>query len=766
MTSPVSSSNPYNPADDPYIQSAPITTVTNSIMSDSLQNFTDMQSVNVEQSNLSFSLLAKILGKSTTDLSHTLREALLSDADIAKNFFQALAHSSNELLNLYNVAEAAFLGATADKSLTGPAVDDINNTNLAMANAIQTQQNRRNTLNTASTTYQAAVDAYNSSTQGTDQEKADALADLNNAREAYNQAVTDYNTAVTNTNTAVTNYRAAVAAYQDLLTNTVNPNITKLNTSRTVPIPLQTVPADQLNWTYTNGSQATLLSPENYSTNPPQSVPGPATVPTIPVPPAFAADITNPNDIKFEDKAQDFIEAAAKLFGVSEQQLRILAQQQASLNPSGADYKKKIRLNPESDVKEDLGSGNINADSPGGPGLAAILLRIRKPASNAILSQELARQTWINSLDSSPQNIYDNVLTFTLQSAVQAGNLASYSAVAFLNNYTSTLPPDSPAVPIASALGYSDTLVGLLNKPGLLISIQNMLSNIPSLSNLTALQKEQLAQTITAQVSNSLVNISISNLQNELNVPAVGDTLKVAGIIADPNTNTKANLETFKDLNSKLQNLVKDYQASGVATPLAAYLQQQLAGTGLSPDQVQRLSQAVADRVASQGLGESPSALSQINVGEPTSPEAQNAIFNGVVTFTAAASLKQDVQASLISSSGAAQALNLADPIVSNLYGVTVSLSQSQVSIQESIENRPTSIVQIAANNYKHAQNTSAQESLANSQERFADARSQDTSLDSFQRMLLDPGVRLYGLMYEGTGSSGFERKSVDIKVA
>jgi hypothetical protein len=758
MTSPV---NPFNPTNDPFIQTGG---TSGPMISDSLEFFTDPANVEVPKDGMSYNFLSKMMSGSSLTLAAQIKEALQRDAEMTLAFFKFLAETSSELLNLYYVKEADYRSKTMDKERTGPAIELINTKNIEMQTAIDNLQTASTEFAAATNEYQIAVNTYNISPNSTPEERAAALDAYNNARLAYNDAVTQYNSVVTATNQAVASYRAAVDAYQNLITTIVNPDIDVANDQRgNLPkLTQQTVPTDHATWTYADATLADPLSPVILATPPAQNQPAPPPPPVIPTPPPFALPIVDPRTLVFTDSMKEFTDAAIKFFGINAAQVQILTNLRDDRVLTGLDYLKRIRLSPEADVKDFDPQVSVSPGSPGGLGMASFALKINPVTADAVLSEALAKQPFIQEMATIPTELYSHLLTLTLSTALQTANLASFPGVAYLNGYLGSLPPNSPAVGIAAALGYNTTLIGLLNSQGLLISIQNVLGNIPSLANLTALQQAALAGALSALVSDALLRISVNALATQLHTPAVEDALKVAALVANPT----AKGGVYATLGEKLAALGKEYGAATVAAPLSELLRGKLSGAGLSSEQAAQIAERVAAFATTQGLGEDVTALQNLDLGVDVSADARALIFEGVVTFAAAASLKQEVQASLIGQAGATQAINLSDNIVKGLYGFSVDISQGTISAQETIDNRPMSVVQIATDNQRTLLKTSSQELLDAAQNRFTYARQEDVSLEAFQRVILDPGVKLFGLMYDGAKGTSFERKSVDIKVA
>lgn len=762
MTITPVSPNPFSSSNNASSSSGGTSNVSSS---DSIEAFINPSHVAIPSGTLSYSFLLKMMSGASLGLSAQIRNSLQLDAEQVLEFFTVLAQSSAQLLTQFNTSQAQFQSETMDENQTGPAIVNLNSLNATMQADIAAQATEQNKLASARVTYQAAVDAYNNSPNSTPQERNSALADYNQARVTYEAAITAYNQSVQATNKAITDYRKAVTDYETLVNTVVNPDIAAANKTRTTspPIPDQTVPSDQVNWNYINGPEAADLSPVTFSNPPPQNQPDPNPVPTIPAPPPYAVDIVDPRTITFTAAMQDFVTASEQFFNLNALTIQLMEDKQDRIL-TGRDLLQKIRLNPETTTNEYVPVSQVSGESPGGLAMAALTLRLRQPASSAILNENLAKQQFIQENIALPNDFYSTLLTMTLKIALQTGQLASYPGVSYLKGYIASLPPNSPAVGIAASLGYNTTLANLLNNQGLFLSIQNILGQIPSLSNLTAEQQQSLAQGLSAQVSDSLLRIGVNTLASQLGTPSVGDTLRIAALLANPNNS--GNVATYQKVSGNLTSLTNEFGANTVALPLSQFLQGKLIDGGLSPAQAGATAQQIAIFSTTQGLGRNPTNLQNFLSGIGLSGQQQTSAFESVITFSAAASLKQDVQASLISGSGPAQALNLSDHIVKNLYGFSVDLTQSGVQAQNTADQQSTSIVQLAVDNRHKLLKAAKQEALDAASEAYGQSQIQDTSLDAFQRMVIDPGVKLFGLMYDGAHGTSFERKSVDIKIA
>lgn len=756
MTITPTSSSPFSSLNTPLALSSSSSVPSTS---DSLESSFDVRAVAIPQ-NMSISLLNQILGTTSVNLSQQLKQILQQDAGLTLQYFEYLAQGSSNLISLLNSGEASFISQTFDEDVTGPDIVAINNDNTAMQQALADQSNANANLVTATASYQTAIDTYNSADVSTSAKQTAALNNLNTARTTYNDAVNLYNDKVTAASVAVTKYQTAVATYSTLLTDKINPLIDKLNQTRP-PLPLlthQSVPTDTTNWSYTIGTTGTALSPATLSSAPSQDISPIDPAPTMPAPPAYALPIVDPRTLKEIDSLSAFQTAAAQFYGVTQDQLILLAKESQDHNLTGLDYIKAVRLAPQANTKDSTSLPNVAGGGPAGIAAAMLTFRVSSAAAQAVLSQTLAKQAFNNERLSIPTDLHSHLLNLTLKAAVLGGQLATFPGISYLNGYLASLPPNSPAIGIAAALGYNTTQIGLLNNQGLLISIQQYLGTIPSLSDITAQQKQSIADSLTAQVSASLTRISVSTLADQLGTPSVNDTLKVAALVANPTFEGS----TFATLQQKLAGLTSDYGIKAVALPLTNLLQSKLTDAGLSADQADTIANEVSTSVTTHDL----SSLQNLNLGSDVSPNIQNIIFQSVVTYTAAASLKQEVQAKLISSAGPAQSLNLSDNIVKNLYGFSVDIGSGTIEAQEiATDQRPNSIIQIAADNRRTLLKTAGQNALDAANNNYTDAHKQDTSLDTFQRTLINPGMTHFGLMYKGAHGTTTERKSIDIDV-
>lgn len=732
----------------------------------------DVSKIALPSGSLSWSLLLKILGDAKVNLSAQIQENLAQSLAFSAEFFKYLGTAAVDLIALFNDEEAVFLGQTFNEDETGPRIVALNAASTNVQNDITIQQNAQVAMQNATTTYNAAVTAFNAAVasgfSGTTE--AQALATYNAARAAYNLALNTYHSTTAVIAGHVTAYNNAVTDYVDYVNNVVNPGIDALNEERAEqdlpPIPHQVIDPSVVTITFNVSDSLTLLSPASLSTASTQ--PTRAAPPTTSYPGTIAAQLVDPRSLALEDAVSGYLAQAAPLLAVFVAQQQILGEKADKNNLTAAEYKQAVRLISASYIEPNAQQVNVARGGPGGIGMAPYAMGLGNQAVSSVMSRSVLNQIFTNEKLEPPPNIFDKLLTLTLVSTIQSGVLSSLPGLAFIADNITQIGATNPAVGISNSLGLNFTFIGLLNNGGLRSALNDILGGEPSLAGLSPDQREELVSSLAAFTTNSLLQLGVGSLANQLGLPSVNEALKVAQLAANPNENgTQFSLQ-----QQQFQGLVDRYGSSQVAVPLNQVLTASLTGQGVEAGAAQRAGKALSDQLSQQGLGESPASLQSAirsiltdELGNESAAALSGSLFAASVSFSASAALKEEVQSRLIQSSGASQALSLTEPVVNALYGFSVDFSQSAVSFQRQVEGRPTSIVALATDQNRQLLKSADQASLTDSLENFRQSQLISTSLASFLEKAIDPGHQMFGLMNK-IGGTKFERGRIDIDVA
>lgn len=753
------------PSPEPLPFEAPVAAARSGVGVDSLTQIPDdVSRIEIgDSNNLSWGFILDFLAGAKVTFQQGLKAILAADAAKNKKFLQFIASAASDLLNIYREAVRNFNSATLDADQTGPQIVKVNTAVENMRTGINSQISARAALANATDTYNAAVATYNSNPSATN-----ALQTLNSARTAYDNALTTYHNVRDATAGKVATFHQEVNNYVNLIDGTVNPDIIKENQQRSASdgdlLDLQSVPTDLTSFSFSAPDSLTPLG--QLGSAPSGTVPTVPQPPTISAPTSYPAPMVDPRTFNFKDALGEYNASWTNFLQAIQGMSLGLAV--TDKNPAGFEYRLKVGTQAESYFQL-RPSASIESGGAGGVGAAGVASGLDAIGQNSLLSVGLVEQVFKNNELAPIPDLHAKLTLTVIMAALTAGGITAPFGTLYATEQNGGTPPSTsnPAITAASGLAVLAYVVGLARSGSLQGEIFTLIGATPSLQGLTPDQKLALAEDLTAIVSNSLVQAGVGTIAQQLGLPSLTDVNHIALLLAS----SSANQALFATVAERFSGLITQFGESTVQRPLQQLISDELIQKGVSVDQALSSAERIAVSLAKGGLGANSEALQAAisdeltaTLGTGATPELTTAVFEGVLTLTAAVQTKQDIQEAVIKQAGAGHALTLPDDVTQTLYGFSVDLSESTISYQTAADSHPTSALQSIKDNDRQLLKQDVQEAIVKANQDFTEGQIYNTSLQQFQERLIDPGQHHFGLMYEG-GATKFVRGSVDIEL-
>ena len=471
----------------------------------------------------------------------------------------------NSAINSYNVARNAYEGALATYQTALNAFEDA-----------------QNTYDQALSTWNGALGAYQSGSI-TQAELESARATFNAAAHQFeNVNKPNFNTALNNFDTAKTNFQTAVASFETARTtynnyvasrtsafNDANNAINEWNTSAVkakqiiaqmnlinaelglthqagpvnieplsglipkgpisgpnalrdavqIDVDQDNVHVAQLNAMITTiGNKVTAINAGGYT--PPLTTPlfqslipslptansGTAVLPLSPLtaPPSITIQVPEPRDL-----ITDYLLPRLSIL----EALKINNEQENRFRVDVTDEKLRNSMSGQNVATGALGSSNLTATNA--LGIAA------SPFLSAILSKHAFEAFFNTQGVPVSSNLVDQIGALYSRISANAGLLSAGPAQKILNNAVLMEANGKKAVEAAIALGYLDMVNTLSTSPELSQAVSKIVLNDPLLASLTAIQKNELIDSIVGEIRASLNKAALNELARALGLPGL-----------------------------------------------------------------------------------------------------------------------------------------------------------------------------------------------------------------------------------------------------
>lgn len=455
------------------------------------------------------------------------------------------------------------------------------------------------TIQNATDALNAVIDQWNKG-QITEAQLDAAAVTYNNI---VDPLVSQLNTDLANYNTILPQYQAAADAAQDAA------GLPRVTLSQGIP---STVPTN-----------VSFPHPPPVSVSKLQSPITPTPVPLIYFPPTLEAIIAH--------QAPQFASIANSLSNVNQlvQALIAFSLQQAELNAGDPTLPNAVvQRIPKEVFQSDVGGAAI--------GSSVQLLGLATGSSSVTMSRVIAsaaaESVYLESIQSIPKSLLEQLKLLTLGLAHHTATPTAFSAISSLADHPVSPTNSSAAFNTISGLSYASNIRDLVGSTIVTEGVNRLVNGSNELTNLTAVQKQELTRILTAVVNISLLNIALAQLAQSLQLPGLPAQIlgNVSGL---SNTAAAAQAGTitvmtedplfiiFLKVNLAEQIITQQQVPRDAAFALAnAVVNQALAsGPITSPEALQAAITQAATSIATNGLPVPP-APSPEAVGGPSLP--------------------------------------------------------------------------------------------------------------------------------------------------
>ncbi|MDP1835031.1 MAG: hypothetical protein Q8K75_03790 [Chlamydiales bacterium] len=760
MPPPAAPPPPSGPSDP-----APTLNITSTNSTANTDTLSSASDAILNDSGFSINSFFKAVSDSRLSFKENLHDIEFKEADFSRKQARDAISQVSNALQKYNQLLQTYLSSKTDAGGSDQATGQLNGSANSANNSISDTQQKAGALNTQTDSYNTAADSFNTQNSAgfaSPAERDAAIDDYNSSVDDYNAYAQDYNASATASNVEIDSYNAEVDSYNAQI-DANNAQIDQDNIQRQqegkAPLPHQEhepykdhIPlvAEKTHLPY-----ADVTTPIEHAT----PVDIPTTIETKPEP----SDLNFFDDFLATQFMPFFLQALNYMTSQNNLQ-ELLLNERVRPNAGVNDITRpEAYIERKETVKpEDSGSG-------AGTSLASLAMGLDHSRTDAILGRGTVEQMFTLQNVDQTLPLVQLLQPFTMSMFIRSSIHGALPGLGLLETDMSKQKPEDDAIRVASSIGTTSAILGVVNSGALSQPVAEALSKTNGLQNMSAEQKGRVEKDLEAVVSSALLKLGLGSLVAETDSPGLLKSVDAALITGQP---TGASEEQFAGVPIDFDALNSAYGSDTIALLLGDFLKGRLSDGGYDKATGEKIGGVVSSSLGEQGIPNSKQGLEdQVTqllggvLGSNIPPGLAEKIANDVSLFTLGASTKDELQSNLISKVGPQAAPGLADETLFRVFGFSADFSEPAILQRQTGEERPNSIHSILSDNLKSVQESNDGKVGAKLAEEYSNANESVTQLESFLRDVIDPGQVLIGVMYEQSKGTAFERGWLDIQI-
>jgi hypothetical protein len=751
---------PVNPGDP-----APPVTITSTNSAANTDTLSSASDAILNDSSFSINSFFKAVSESRLSFKENLHDIEFKEADFSRKQARDAISQVSNALQKYNELLKTYLSSKVDAGGSDDATQDLNGAATSANSSISDTQMKAGALNTQTDAHNTAVDTFNTQNQAgfASPAERDAAIDVYNASvDDYNVYAQDYNNSAAASNIEIDSYNLEVDAYNAQI-DANNAQIEQDNITRAqegkAPLPLQEheVYKDQIPLI----AEKTHL-PYADVTTPPEHA-APVNLPTT------IGTKTEPSNLDFFDnflatQFMPFFLQALNYMTTQNNLQDLLLSERVRPNAGTNDITR-----PDAFIERKETVKTADSGAGAGTSLASLAMGLDHSRTDSILGRGTVEQMFVLQNVEQTLPLIQLLQPFTMSMFIRSSIHGALPGLGLLETDMSKQKPEDDAIRVASSIGTTSAILGVVNSGALSQPVAEALAKTNGLQNMSAEQKGRVEKDLEAVVSSALLKLGLGSLVAETNSPGLLKSVDAALITGQP---TGASEEQFAGVPIDFEALNSAYGTDTIALLLGDFLKGRLTDGGYDKATGEKIGGAVSSSLGEQGIPDSKQGLQdQVTqllggvLGANVPPGLAEKIANDVSLFTLGASTKDELQSNLISKVGPQSAPGLADETLFRVFGFSADFSEPAILQRQAGEERPNSIHSILSDNLRTVNEKADGKVGAKLAEEYSRANESVVQLESFLRDVIDPGQVLIGVMYEQSKGTAFERGWLDIPI-